>query len=48
MEGYADDPDAQQLLAELVVHPDNAIGYSLQEGLIYYKGRVWLGSNTLA
>jgi hypothetical protein len=48
MEGYADDPEAQQLLAELAVHPDNARGYSLQEGLIRYKGRVWLGSNTLA
>lgn len=48
IEGYTDDPQAQQLPTELAVHPENAKGYSLVEGLIRYKGRVWLGTNTLA
>lgn len=43
---YATDPQAQQLLSQLaLVSPDSA-GYSLDKGLIYYKGLIWIGSNS--
>lgn len=43
--GYHLDPHAMKLLTELSVQP--SIGhYTLQEGLIRYKGRIWIGSNS--
>lgn len=43
--GYQLDSHALQLLTELSVH--QPIGhYTLKEGLISYKGRVWIGSNS--
>jgi hypothetical protein len=47
-EGYDDDPTAKQLLTELAISPDNQKGYSLQDGVIRYHGRVWVGNNTTA
>ena len=47
-EGYADDPEAQQLLVELSISPTNDKGFSLYNGIIKYKGRVWVGHNSLA
>lgn len=38
---------AQQLLTELAIHPENK-GFSLKEGVIRHKGRVWVGTNTTA
>jgi hypothetical protein len=40
------DGEAQQLLQELAVVQHNPQGYSLQDGLIRLKGKVWVGSNT--
>jgi hypothetical protein len=37
---------AQRLLQELVVVSPNVNGYSLQDGLIKFKGKVWVGANT--
>ncbi|WVZ70538.1 hypothetical protein U9M48_019198 [Paspalum notatum var. saurae] len=48
IEGYEDDPMAQKLLTELSVSSDNKHGYSLHNGVIRFKGRVWLGNNSLA
>lgn len=48
VQGYDADPTAQQLLVELALHPENGQGYSLADGVIRYKGRVWIGNNDLA
>lgn len=38
IQGYEDDPEAKQLLLELVVSsPDNK-GFSLQDGIIRFQG----------
>ena len=47
-EGYSDDPETQQLLVELSISPDNGKGYSLQNGIIRFHGRIWVGNNALA
>jgi hypothetical protein len=47
-EGYVDDPAAQQLLAELSLSTPNEYGYSLEGGIIKYKGRIWVGNNQIA
>lgn len=46
--GYADDAQAQQLLVELSLSSQNDKGFQLVNGIIKYKGRVWVGSNSLA
>ena len=47
-EGYTDDADTKQLLTELSIVSPNAKGYSLSNGIIRYKDRVWVGNNCLA
>lgn len=47
-EGYQEDEATKQLLTELSVSKDNKKGFSLVEGLIRYKGRVWLRSHKAA
>jgi hypothetical protein len=47
-EGYDEDPAAKQLLTELAVSSDNQKGYSLQDGVIRYQGRIWVGNNSAA
>jgi len=46
--GYEQDEFTRQLLTELSITPDNDKGYQLLNGVIRYKGRVWVGHNTLA
>lgn len=46
--GYDDDPTAKRLLVELAIHPDTESTYTLQEGVLRYKGRVYVGTNKLA
>ncbi|WVZ54417.1 hypothetical protein U9M48_005213 [Paspalum notatum var. saurae] len=46
--GYEDDPQAKQLLTELSVYPSNSQGFSLVDGILRFKGRVWVGNNALA
>jgi len=48
MQGYQDDELDKQLLTELSVQSPNAKGFSLPDGLIRFKGRVWVGYNKLA
>lgn len=40
------DEHAQQLLTELAIVNPNAAGYSLVEGLIRHKQKIWLGANS--
>jgi hypothetical protein len=44
IEGYQNDPKAQELLTELSITQTNDQGYSLHKGVIRHKGRVWLGT----
>jgi hypothetical protein len=48
VQGYDTDPQAQKLLVELALQHENNRGYSLTDGVIRYKGRVWLANNQLA
>lgn len=43
--GYEKDPLASQLLAELAVDPSAKPHFSLHQGLLRYKGRIWIGDN---
>jgi len=45
VEGYQQDPQAQQLLTELSVVTPNDKGYALVDGIIKHKGRIWLGNH---
>lgn len=47
-EGYEDDDQARQILMELAVAPDSNPDYKLQNGILRYKGRVWVGKNETA
>lgn len=47
-EGYKDDPMALKLLQELSIGTTASGNFFLKDGVIRYKGRVWLGNNTLA
>lgn len=44
-EGYIKDSFSSQLLAELAVSPSARPHFSLQQGIIRYKGRIWIGDN---
>jgi hypothetical protein len=45
-EGYAKDIQAQHLLAALTVAPQSMQHYTLTNGIIRYKNRVWIGNNS--
>jgi transposase InsO family protein len=40
---YTDSPQAQELLSKLATHPVGFSHYSLQNGVVRYKDRIWLG-----
>lgn len=43
--GYDKDPASQQLLQELAVDPDGRPPFTLVDGVIRLRGRIWLGNN---
>jgi hypothetical protein len=43
---YQSHSKACELLTQLAVSPDAVPPYTLSQGLIHYKGRIWLGSST--
>ena len=43
---YATDPQAQQLLQQLALSSPNEQGFSLEKGLIWSKGKIWIGQNS--
>ena len=45
MDGYLLDDAAQQLLTKLTVDATSVPNFSLQDGLLRFKGRVWIGNN---
>jgi hypothetical protein len=48
IEGYNQDPKAKALLTELCLTCANDKGYTLDQGVIRYQNRIWLGSNVEA
>jgi hypothetical protein len=46
VQGYEQDDSAQQLLSQLAVTSQIANSdFTLKDGVIRYKGRIWLGTN---
>jgi hypothetical protein len=43
--GYNKDDQTKQLLAELSITSSNDKGFSLSDGLIKYKNRIWQGNH---
>ena len=43
---YATDPEALDLLARLAISSPDEKGYALNQGLIRFQGRLWIGKNT--
>ena len=46
LNSYTTDPKAQQLLKQLAVSSPNSQGFSLDKGLIWKHGKVWIGHNS--
>lgn len=42
---YQADPTATKLLSQLATQPDSLPQYSMTQGVIRYRGRIWLGSS---
>jgi hypothetical protein len=45
-EWYSADPEASALLAQLAIDGNSRPPFTLQQGVIRYKNRIWLGSNS--
>lgn len=43
--GYDQDPHSSQLVAQLTLKSDALPHFSLESGILRYKGRVWIGAN---
>jgi hypothetical protein len=46
LNSYQNDPEASALLQELVISSSNDRGYSLTDGIIRHKNRIWIGHNS--
>jgi len=46
LNSYATDTQAQQLLQQLALSSPNDQGFSLEKGLIWFKGKIWIGQNS--
>ena len=45
IQGYNQDEDAQLLLSKLTIDPSAVPQFSIQDGILRYKKRIWLGTN---
>ena len=45
IQGYNQDEEAQLLLSKLTIDPSAVPHFTIQEGLLRYKKRIWLGNN---
>jgi hypothetical protein len=43
---YTDDSKCKELEEQLHIKPDSTLNFSMTNGLIIYKGRLYIGSNT--
>lgn len=48
LEGYTKDEQTKQLLSELSITGSNDKGFTLSDGIIKYKNRIWLGNHVEA
>lgn len=46
--GYLDNAADKELLCQLSLSQSSPAGFSLIDGVIRYKGRIWVGHNELA
>lgn len=46
LNSYTTDIQAQQLKQRLAIHSPDEQGYSLDKGLIWHKGKIWIGNNS--
>jgi hypothetical protein len=46
LNSYSTDSQAQQLLSQLAITSPDEHGYTLDKGLIKYKGKVWIAANS--
>lgn len=46
LNSYTTDPQAQAMLTGMAVHSPDDRGYSLHQGLIRYKGKIWVTKNS--
>jgi hypothetical protein len=46
LNSYTTDPHAQQLLTQLAVSSPDENGFSLEQGLIKCKGKIWIANNS--
>jgi hypothetical protein len=46
LHSYATDPRAQKLLSQLAITSPNIAGYSLDNGIIRYKNKLWIAQNS--
>lgn len=44
VESYQKDPETNQLLTGLSLHPEGRDGFQLVKGVIRFKGKIWLGN----
>lgn len=44
--GYVDDPHTRSLMAQVLLKPASFPQYTVQDGVLRYKGRIWLGANS--
>lgn len=42
-ESYEGDQKVQQIIAEILLHPDSQPNYSYKQGVLKYKGRIYIG-----
>jgi hypothetical protein len=47
-DGYEENPEDKKLLVELTLVKENDKGFALIDGVIRFKGRLWVGNNLLA
>lgn len=45
VDGYQSDQSALSMLAKLSIDPHSLTGYTLRDGLIRFKNRIWIGDN---
>ena len=48
VEGYSDDPVSSKLLQDLILSDGSVKDYTLHNGVIRFKNRIWVGHNELA
>lgn len=44
-QGYKLDPRTERLVTQVLLAPDNYPHYTVKDGILRYKGRIWLGDN---